>query len=498
MKSLLRVAFVVAAVLTMAGAAAAQPWKYDFGMGTASLVSGIDSTNSVMPPPETNGGKARARVGSGSGSINIENQLISFGSGSYLRGVAPTATSVTKVSLYNYTQGQAFTIRFRLRLGSQAGTGTAASGTWSMFVGDSSAFSDNSTFTGRHLFMGIRWVFGSSGSIVTTYRSGSTWAATGLTATPFTQGVTYIVELYGNNSPSEIPYTHNGAQSVSPYTFDLWIDGVLSGDNLPKAQLSDNANIDSWMFYGESSTSNAANIFLDDVVYTNTIADNPLPIQLAFFSARSIDANSIAVTWRTLSELNNYGFEVERSPDGAHFVAAPNGFVAGHGTSSVPNDYSFTDNPEPPGPWYYRLRQIDLDGTTHFSDPVKADLLSGVADMTPTNVLLGQNYPNPFNPSTKIGYRVSGPGASNNGTDDVALGTEALGAGSGGSGLGARVVRLSVYDILGREVAVLVNEAKAPGEYSVAWDASEFSAGVYICRMTAGDYVESRKMLFIR
>jgi hypothetical protein len=63
---------------------------------------------------------------------------------------------------------------------------------------------------------------------------------------------------------------------------------------------------------------------------------------------------------------------------------------------------------------------------------------------------------------------------------------------------GSRVVRLVVYDILGREVAVLVHESKAPGEYAVTWDATGFSAGVYICRMTAGDFVECRKMILLK
>ena len=85
---------------------------------------------------------------------------------------------------------------------------------------------------------------------------------------------------------------------------------------------------------------------------------------------------------------------------------------------------------------------------------------------------LRQNYPNPFNPSTTIGYRLQATGNS--------------------------WVRLGVYDVLGREVAVLVDERKVPGNYEVKWDASGLSSGVYVCRMIAEEYVAARKMLLLR
>jgi hypothetical protein len=114
----------------------------------------------------------------------------------------------------------------------------------------------------------------------------------------------------------------------------------------------------------------------------------------------------------------------------------------------------------------------------------------------PVDCALAQNFPNPFNPSTKIGYRVSGLGASKAGSGSSGLGSSKTG--SGDWGLGSRVVRLTVYDILGREVAVLVNESKPPGNYEVQWDASRRSSGVYICRMSAGDFVQARRMLLLR
>jgi hypothetical protein len=89
----------------------------------------------------------------------------------------------------------------------------------------------------------------------------------------------------------------------------------------------------------------------------------------------------------------------------------------------------------------------------------------------PVSFALMQNYPNPFNGETKIGVRVSG--------------------------LGSRV-RLVVYDLLGREVKVLLDERKEPGSYEVTWDAGGCASGVYICRMIAGRYVASRKMVLTK
>jgi glucuronoarabinoxylan endo-1,4-beta-xylanase len=90
----------------------------------------------------------------------------------------------------------------------------------------------------------------------------------------------------------------------------------------------------------------------------------------------------------------------------------------------------------------------------------------------PTDLALEQNYPNPFNPSTKIRFRVPG--------------------------LDPSWVRLAIYDMLGREVAVLVNKKIAPGAYEALFDAVGLASGVYLYRITAGDIVETRKMVVVK
>ncbi|HNF87173.1 MAG TPA: T9SS type A sorting domain-containing protein, partial [bacterium] len=90
--------------------------------------------------------------------------------------------------------------------------------------------------------------------------------------------------------------------------------------------------------------------------------------------------------------------------------------------------------------------------------------------LIPNEFSLNQNYPNPFNPTTTIEYAVAK----------------------------TTLVRLTVYDELGREVAILVNEKKMPGIYRVDFDASKFASGVYFYRMTAGEFMETKKLLLVK
>ena len=125
------------------------------------------------------------------------------------------------------------------------------------------------------------------------------------------------------------------------------------------------------------------------------------------------------------------------------------------------------------------------------------DAISPQEKVVPQEYALMQNFPNPFNPSTVIKYTVAGAGpssASGGGRDS----RSASEADRRGSGLGARGVSLVVFDVLGREVAVLVDERKAAGTYSVRFDASTLASGVYVYRLTAGSFIQSRKMILLR
>ena len=133
---------------------------------------------------------------------------------------------------------------------------------------------------------------------------------------------------------------------------------------------------------------------------------------------------------------------------------------------------------------------------TLFGDPalvIKSSPVTSVGDPhdgAPMGFVLFQNFPNPFNPVTTIGFRVTG--------DETESGVSGVKNGSGGSGLGASWVKLAVYDLLGREVAVLVNERKEAGTYTATWDGRGMASGFYVYRIQSGSIVQSRKMMLLK
>jgi hypothetical protein len=197
--------------------------------------------------------------------------------------------------------------------------------------------------------------------------------------------------------------------------------------------------------------------------------DGALPIQMASFAANVFRDNQVEVAWRTVSETNNYGFEIYRKRGDAGKWAKM-GFVQGHGTTLAPQSYSYVDRSLSLGKYYYRIKQIDLDGKSETFPEMEVTV--GVA---PGAFLLAQNYPNPFNPTTTIAYTL--PVDAN--------------------------VHLQVYDISGRSVAQLVEGRVKAGYRSVVFNASGFASGLYFYRMTAkGDdgteFALTQKMLLLK
>ena len=208
------------------------------------------------------------------------------------------------------------------------------------------------------------------------------------------------------------------------------------------------------------------------VVDATSMIEMPLPIQLASFTATFLNSHCVRLDWMTLSETNNYGFEVEKSMDStAQFQILPNSFIPGNGTTLEPHQYTFVDSSASPGRWWYRLKQMDLDATVHFTDRISVTVLTDVKENPiPTEFALRQNYPNPFNPSTTIRYQL--PIRSQ--------------------------VTLRVFDMLGREISTLMDGVEEPGYRSVRWDASGVASGVYFYRLSAGQYVDMKKLLLLR
>lgn len=462
--------FVILLLIINLQYTSSQPWHYDFGTGTGtySVSNGINYTFLPSPPTDS----IRIRMGSAGGSFNLENQIIPFGSGSYLRIVAPTTTSVNKFSVYKYSPGKSFTVRFKVRFGSSTGSNTATAGNFYFFTGLGSCFYDNSQFNGSQVFTGLRLVFGASGAITASFRSGSSWLSSGITGTPFQQGQDYVVEIYGNNTTGTLSYTYGAVQNVAANKWDLWVDGILAGDDLAKALLGNDANIDSWMFYGENSAGNVANIFLDDFDYHNDLAGTPLPVTMGSFNLFG-NSRSASLTWSTTSELNNSGFDIERSTVSGSTTGdwQKIAFVKGSGTTNEPRNYSFSDNNLRAGNYKYRLKQIDFNGNFEHFTPANAEYITIVA---PNEFSLSQNYPNPSNPVSKIDYQI--PFSGN--------------------------VNLTVYDVTGRIVMELVNGFQTADYHSVTFNGNNLASGIYFYRISVSSenssFVRTMKMVLVK
>lgn len=269
-------AFALASLASVdIGRAQDTTWNYDFGTGTGTWTTGA-STNGFLPAPETGGGTNVVRIGSGGGQF----ELVNPGGGSFLTGTAASATSINKLSFYNFNNPTtAFTLSFDLTLSG------GASGEWYLFTGNGTSFeSSTAAFTGAQSFTGLRFVFGASDAISISNRAGGSWAA--LTGTGIGQNTNYSISIYGNNdSLNSIVYDGN---TLAPNTYDLWVDGTKVGAGLSKAQLTNDGTIDSFMFYGQSSTGNVATVQLDNISYSNYAVPEPSAYALLALSGLAL------------------------------------------------------------------------------------------------------------------------------------------------------------------------------------------------------------------
>jgi hypothetical protein len=208
--------------------------------------------------------------------------------------------------------------------------------------------------------------------------------------------------------------------------------------------------------------------------YTNIFAKcfcildyTAVPVELTSFTGNVVQ-DGVLLNWTTATELNNQGFDIERSSSDQTWEKI--GFVPGYGTTTEPKAYSFLDENVTSGTYTYRLKQIDFDGTSSYSPEVVVDV-----DNTPSDFGLFQNFPNPFNPTTTIQFQV--PQAND--------------------------VSIIIYDMLGKEVKSLFTGQVQAGKYTVDWNGknntgAKVSSGSYIYRMTAGDFVDVKEMILLK
>ncbi len=182
-----------------------------------------------------------------------------------------------------------------------------------------------------------------------------------------------------------------------------------------------------------------------------------LPVTLLNLSA-SPNGRKVTVSWSTSTKINNRGFDVQRSTDGVNWTTI--GFVAGVGNSSLTTNYSYVDDNLETRKYYYRLNQTDLDGRSKYSIIVSAVVGSK------GEYALGQNYPNPFHNETTIQYTIPRH----------------------------ELVNISLFDISGRTVKVLVNGSKDAGTHAISFHTESLTSGIYYYRLQAGDFTDVKKL----
>ncbi len=332
------------------------------------------------------------------------------------------------------------TQRARLTIPTSSGLDNFIAGVWTDL---SAAYPD------AHVYYG-----GDGSKFVITYihahRSGSA-----------TDYITFQIILFPNGN---IKFQYNDSETTSPIPTTITDDcavGIENSDGTLGVQYR----------YGTAG----GPIFGSPLAVEFTQDQGSLPVVIVSFTGISNpNGSGVLLEWETISEINNYGFYIERRADNEqNFIEVENSFLPGNGTTLDPHKYSFVDSTiSTSGIYHYRLRQQDNDGLIHYSGVVSIDASTLSVDETaPAEFRVYQNYPNPFNPSTQIKFTVEK-------TDHAVV---------------------SVYNVIGQEVAILFKGVVEPGKYySLKFDGAKFTSGLYFYKVVTNSRFEIKKMLLVK
>ena len=299
------------------------------------------------------------------------------------------------------------------------------------------------------------------------------WAANGIAFTTMTSNTifgpyaqptdtsAYVMYLQGNasglnqginafmvNSDGNFSWSPNIVNMSDPTNQKLHSVTTISTDHVAKIAWEDTRN-------------DGGGIYAQNINPNGTLGYVPVPVELNSFTG-TIDGNKVTLNWETATEINNLGFDIERTTSVKNNNWEKIGFVEGNGTSTEPHTYFFSDKNLSSGTYNYRLKQTDNNGTYKYIN------LDESFTVQPVEFNLSQNYPNPFNPATMIKYSL--PEASR--------------------------VSLKVYNVIGKEVETLVNDEKPAGTYEVNFDAAQLPSGIYFYQLKTGNFVETKKMVY--
>ncbi len=310
-------------------------------------------------------------------------------------------------------------------------------------------YNARSTVDGQKLHYSLYFNYASNSNLTLGY---NTYYAT---------GVGGMLGYYNSSDVTMLPLiTGMDANSLNTNPLFANAGGTTALDYKPAATLTGQSGLNILLDYLETTRS---------VNYPTMGAIeglNPLPVELSSFSS-IVSGCNVTLNWQTANEINNYGFDIERTIYNNKLMDdwRKIGFIEGHGSSNSTKSYSFVDKTTISGKYFYRLKQIDNDGRFFYSDSIEIKV-----ENIPTEFKLAQNYPNPFNPSTTIKYSIPSP----------------------------NMVTIKIFDVLGTEVTTLINEFKNAGFYEVNFDGSKLSSGTYFYRIKSGSFSETKKLLLLK
>ena len=289
-------------------------------------------------------------------------------------------------------------------------------------------------------------------------------------------GKAYLFYLEGNGSG--LNQVVEGFATDADGNF-IWPGNFVTLSNATQEKLQMVSDVDGFfnckLAWGDLRTASRG-IYAQDINPNGQLGNPVIPVELVSFIA-SVSMNNVNLKWTVGSEVNNAGFEIERKvfslPAGqtgpqsavSNFEFERIGFVDGKGTTTESTTYSFVDNNVTPGSYKYRIKQIDFDGSFEYYN-----LAESVEVGVPNRFELSQNYPNPFNPTTTISWQAPVSGKHT----------------------------IKVYDVVGNEIATLLDKVMEAGYHSLEFNAANFASGVYYCRLQADNNVQLIKMILLK
>ena len=213
--------------------------------------------------------------------------------------------------------------------------------------------------------------------------------------------------------------------------------------------------------YASPNSQSVTYVQYGEINLQQAVQNESLPVELTTFTS-SVNQNDVTLRWSTSTEVNNYGFNIERSTGKQTWENI--GFLQGHGNSNSNKEYNYVDNNLNPGSYSYRLKQIDNDGSFKYSNVISLNINQFA------NTEMGQNYPNPFNPTTTIQFTLAKK-------DNI---------------------RLVVYNVIGQQVAKLVNGEVEEGTHDVTFNAANLSSGIYFYTLSGNSVNITKKMILMK